>query len=188
MVGQRELNCVLLSSVPVSHSLFSVSQPVMNMTKGAKMACKYLTSLVSNKTFHWKSEPLFFPHASDWKLAPEPTLCLSLLSRGSDTKRAVAICDDVIVMWILSGPCGVPVGLLRRGASPGTMTGTAQWTPPFSWQRKPSEHLVLLGHMEGHQGQRFLIYSHIYEAAWYEEKSTLSFFWFIETEKQKKIV
>lgn len=53
MVGQRELNCVLLSSVPVSHSLFSVSQPVMNMTRGAKMACKYLTSLVSNKTFHW---------------------------------------------------------------------------------------------------------------------------------------
>lgn len=189
MVGQRELNCVLLSSVPVSHSLFSVSQPV-TYDKGSQNGLQVSHFIGQQQdislTFYWRTEPLFFPHASDWKLAPEPTLCLSLLSRGSDTKRAVAICDDVIVMWILSGPFGVPVGLLRRGESPGTMTGTAQWTPPFSWQRKPSEHLVLLGHMEGHQGQRFLIYSHIYEAAWYEEKSTLSFFWFIETEKQKK--
>lgn len=70
MVGQRELNCVLLSSVPVSHSLFSVSQPV-TYDKGSQNGLQVSHFIGQQQdislTFYWRTEPLFFPHASDWK-------------------------------------------------------------------------------------------------------------------------
>lgn len=96
MVGQRELNCVLLSSVPVSHSLFSVSQPV-TYDKGSQNGLQVSHFIGQQQDISLKVGAFIFPACQRLK-TPEPTLCLSLLSRGSDTKRAVAICDDVIVM------------------------------------------------------------------------------------------
>lgn len=80
MVGQRELNCVLLSSVPVSHSLFSVSQPV-TYDKGSQNGLQVSHFIGQQQDISLKVGAFIFPACQRLKVSPRTnTLPLPIVS------------------------------------------------------------------------------------------------------------